>query len=492
MRSTAVAQQSHTSLPSRATRTASVLQVALVALAVFHVATLMYHAAATVAFPYDLDYGEGYVLNDALRLARGEPIYVDPQQFPMVRSPYPPLFPAVWALWTPWAGPVFWPGRVQSLAALLAIVAVVVWNARSGGAGRWAVLAAGAVVVASPFVYQWAPYARVDLLGLAFGAGGVAVAHRVRDWPGVVGSALLCLAALWTKQSYVAPIAAVGLALMVPSPRRGLAFGFLVAGPSLALGAALDAATGGQFTRHVVLGNAQNPWYGPRLVVYVLTFALLHLPLLLAAVWWSARSWRGVPSPIALYVPLTLMQSLTVGNQGSSVNYFLEPVVAMALALPFAWRAIAPRPNGTTFALVLAVMQLAMLLRWPNGVGTRYLEVAPHGRTPVAEDYAAAETIDRLVQAEPGDVLVEAAGFSLRNGRPVFVQPIDLRAEEYHGRWSDAPLLDTLREGRFRLVITSYELMPFGAERLVRSTFLLEQEIRGANGLTYRVYRPPR
>src|SRR5438309_332628 len=91
------------------------LYVALAAIVALQIAVLAYHLAKEVAFAYDLNYGEGYVLNDAVRLAHGEALYVDLQQFPMVRSPYPPLYPLIWSALVPLAGPVLWPGRALSV-----------------------------------------------------------------------------------------------------------------------------------------------------------------------------------------------------------------------------------------------------------------------------------------------------------------------------------------------------------------------------------------
>ncbi|HEV7665223.1 MAG TPA: hypothetical protein VGQ62_16950, partial [Chloroflexota bacterium] len=90
------------------------LLVPLGLLAALHMGVLAYHLGVTLAFPYDLNYGEGYVLNDAVRLSRGESLYVDLQQFPMVRSPYPPLFPWLWSALVPLSGPVLWVGRALS------------------------------------------------------------------------------------------------------------------------------------------------------------------------------------------------------------------------------------------------------------------------------------------------------------------------------------------------------------------------------------------
>ena len=456
-----------------------------------HVGVLIYHLAATLAFPFDLDYGEGYVLNDAVRLARGEPIYVDLQQFPMVRSPYPPLFPLVWSWLVGLTGPSFVAGRALSCLALLGLCGLATGNAarvvKERGCGRWPILVAPLAIVASPFVYQWAGYARVDLLALWFAAGGVLAAQWVRGWRGVLVAAGLCTLAVWTKQTTLTAAVAVAIALTLRDWRRGLAFGVAVAAPSLVAYLALDAASGGEFTHHVILGNASNPFLPLRALAYLLVFGMLHLPLLAACGWWVRRAVRDMPSPVAVYVPLAVLGAVSAGNGGSSVNYLLEPIVACSLALPFAWRALPP--SARLLGPLLACVQLAMFLHWPNGLGTDYLEVAPHGRTPTAEDYAVGAAIDAAVQAEPGPVVAEPAGFSLRNGRPVYLQPIDLRAEQLKGRWQSGPLVDALSTGRFPLLITAYNLLPADAEQALARHFVMAGEMASEDGLTFRLYR---
>ena len=44
------------------------LSIAVAVLVAIQLGVLLYHVARTVAFPYDLNYGEGYVLFDAVRL----------------------------------------------------------------------------------------------------------------------------------------------------------------------------------------------------------------------------------------------------------------------------------------------------------------------------------------------------------------------------------------------------------------------------------------
>src|SRR5258707_5845623 len=130
----------------------------------------------------------------------------------MVRSPYPPLFPLLWSVLQPLTGPAFWPGRLLSVLSLVGIGALVGWNAWRVRCGIWPAVAAIGLVAASPFVYQWAGYARVDMLALAFAVGGVVVAQWFGGGRGLVVAAALWGLAVWTKETTItAPLAlAVG------------------------------------------------------------------------------------------------------------------------------------------------------------------------------------------------------------------------------------------------------------------------------------------
>ncbi len=292
-----------------------------------HLGVLAYHLGLTLAFPYDLNYGEGYVLNDAVRLSRGESLYIDLQHFPMVRSPHPPLFPLVWSAFQPLTGPAFWPGRLLSVLSLVGIGALVGWNAWRVRCGIWPAVAAVGLVAASPFVYQWAGYARVDMLALLFAVGGVVTAQWIGGWRGVLVSAVLCGLALWTKQTTATAAVAVAIAYTLRSWRFGAAFALIIGLPSVVVAAVLNAATAGEFVHHVLAGNASNPVIPLRAAVYVAAFLILDLPAVVAAVWWLRRSLSGRPSPIAVYLPIVLLAAWSAGNGGSSVNYLIEPVL---------------------------------------------------------------------------------------------------------------------------------------------------------------------
>src|SRR5687768_1339332 len=73
-------------------------------------------AGAALAFRFPLDYGEGPILDQTLRLAQFENIYRDNfASPPYTVSTYPPLFQLIQVplAWT--VGPAFWYGRLISI-----------------------------------------------------------------------------------------------------------------------------------------------------------------------------------------------------------------------------------------------------------------------------------------------------------------------------------------------------------------------------------------
>src|SRR5204863_9580588 len=126
---------------------------------------------------------------------------------------------------------------------------------------------------------------------------------------------------------------------------------------------------------------------------------------------------------------------------------------------------------------------------WPNSFGTSYLGESALGHTPTAADAAIGAHLDSVVHSASAEVIAEPAGFALRNGRPVYLQPIDLRAEQLQGRWRSEPLTSALASGRFSDVITAYNLLPMDAERTIAAYFTVTETLRSPDGLTFRVYR---
>lgn len=485
-------------------RPRQLLQLCLAALAGFYLIELLYHGVLSAVYPYDLNYGEGYILNDALRLVRGEPIWTDITQFPMVRSAYPPLYLLITGLLS-WPVPSFLGPRLVSLVAALAIGAMLVWHARRAAEGWASILVAGGLWVGSTFVYQWGPLARVDMLGLGLSLAAVLVVERGDSQAGrtigdpalhpsvnntaLVMAALLCCLALFTKQTFLAAPLAITIFLAVRRDYRALWFVPAVAVVVGGVTLALNAATAGQYAQHVIFGNAANPYRLDRTVEMTALFLRINPVAAFAAVWAIVLYWSSMrPSAVGVYVPLALATLLTAGNVSSDVNYFLEPTVALALAVPIVWRAASG--SHPTLVYGLAAVQLALLIHLPNGLMTQYPPGPAKGSTPVEEDVRIGERVEAIVRSGGQNVLVELAGFAVLAGGPVWIQPVDLLAEQQRGRWTPDILNASIAEHRWSVVILSYKFLPPESLATLEGEYQQTDGLASPNGFSYFVYRP--
>lgn len=458
----------------------------LVALPTLYLGLLLYHGLLSAFYPFDLNYGEGFVLSDALRLIHGDLVWADLNQFPMVRSPYPPLYLLlVGALSGP--SPSFLAARAISLGSALAIGALLAWHARSATRTWIPAVAVAGLWFGSTFVYQWAPLARVDLLGLALSLGGLlALSRRVTPLR-LAASALLCCLALLTKQTYVAAPLAIVAYLALTSDRRAIWFALAVVGVVGGATLALDAATAGHYALHVLAGNAANPFELQRMAEMVGLFLGLNVVALGLAAWGLFRDWRvGRPGLVAVYVPVAVATTLTAGNVTSDVNYFLEPTAALALALPLAW--IGSRRSVTVATLV--AFQLAMLFHLPNGLMSQVPPGPAKGATPNAEDVRVGEQVLSIVREAGPYALVEPAGFAVLARVPVWVQPLDLVAEQRIGRWMPDQLVKSIAARRWPVIVLSYKFLPDGAMAALDRAYEQTDGLASPNGFSYFVYRP--
>ena len=302
------------------------------------------HAWHVVSFPFQLDYGEMPELNRAWLLSQGRPIYVDWSRPPYQMANYTPLYSAVAAVGVALAGPQFFTGRAISLASSLlsglAIgVAIDALARGSAGGGRRASLL-GAIVGGLLYftmhpVWNWGALQRVDafaimleLAGLALFAAGWLRGHR--PWA-LWATVPVFVAGAYARQTIVAGAFACYGYLLVRRPRLACAVIAAYATLGLALFGVLQLATGGQFARHIIVGNL-NRWSWETVDFYWQPFwGLLHWTFAAAgagAILTMLQRRAQVP---LLYFIASAATALSIGKIGSNVNYLLQLCAALAL-----------------------------------------------------------------------------------------------------------------------------------------------------------------
>ncbi len=470
---------------------ALVLTLALLALAaVICVAA----QTANIGFPYQIDYGEAPLVDQAARLASGESIYQpDLTAPPYTISNYPPLYMATLAAFVPIAGEAFWPGRlVSALSALLAalFIGLIVLEATRD---RVAAALAALFLLAWPIVVLWSGLARIDLLALALSLAGLwALVRWPKSWGGLLGGGALLVAAIYTRQSYglAAPAAACLWIWSVAGFRRALILGGFVAATAAVLFAVATALTSGGFYLHIVAANVnafswQSVGYQAQ-YIWDLGGLLLMLGVGSLAL---IRRWNPLYALAAPYLIGAMLSALTIGKIGANVNYLLELCAALALVVGVV--VAAAHRSGV---LGPARFGLYALLAWQAATLLAGTFLRFPGETPQRlRERAQLRQLELLVAATDGPVLAdEQMGMVTLAGKRLALQPFEMTQLAADGLWDQQPLLDQIRSGTFDLIIL-YD-RPWLKERWTPEMFAaIDQAYRLSDVIAdNRVYRPYR
>jgi ABC-type glycerol-3-phosphate transport system permease component len=408
------------------------------------------HGWDALTFPFPLNYGEGPLLDQAVRLANFEGIYSsDLTRAPYTISNYPPFYLLVQAPFVWLFGPELWYGRLISLVSVGATSLFVALTLFTLTRDRIAAMAAGLTFPAIPYVLRWSSLGRVDLLGLALSWAGLFAVVR---WPGrrraIAAAAILFVAAVLTRQTYVlaAPLTAFVWLLVQGHRRRALELAGLGCGLGLASFLALNISTDGGFFVNTVTANI-NEFRWERVSFNALG-AGLACPLLLlgglAFAWRAPRDkvwWIVVP-----YLALSVPSALLVGKVGSDVNYLLELSAALCLATGalVAWQSGRPRLRALLISLLaLQVLALAQSSLVPSGL-----------QDYVVDQEREVRQLSRIVAEAEGPVLTdEHMGLLPLNGKRIQFQPFEMTQLSRDGLWKQDRAVETIRDEKYAVVM---------------------------------------
>jgi hypothetical protein len=415
----------------------------------------LYYNWKTVTFPYSVDYGEGPILDQVMRLSKFQNIYMtDIQQLPFTITNYPPMYQVVQVPFAWIFGPAYWYGRGLSTLSIFAaaffialILGVVTKDWLAGVLG-------GLVLFAVPYILHWSPFCRVDSFALGLSMAGVFVIAR---WPdsrkGVIISGLLLTAAVYTRQSYAlaAPPAAFFWLIGNRHWKRALQLVGVVAGVGLVFLLLLTLISRGGFYFNIVTANV-NPFHWDSVRNYKdaiwrnMRYIVISSVVFLAGTWWlkSKIWWLAAP-----YLIGGTISAITIGKSGSNVNYLFEFSAGISLVAG----AVIAAPGRRLWLLKIP---LILLLAWQ--VNKMYIwtntEYYPWTMGRVDNEREDIKLLLDLVRQSKGPVLAdEFMGLVVLDGRQLYFQPFEFKQLSIAKVWDETPFIQAVNNKEFGLIL---------------------------------------
>lgn len=400
------------------------------------------HACQYILYPYQLDYGEGYMLYYASLLAHGHSIYPNLPNYPFIPGLYPPLYPLLCAPFVKIFGLSFVAGRTISAVSAL-LIGLVIYRIVSFISDQRSGLVASLFFFASTFVFLTTAWYREDTLGLLFSLTGVFFIIKHAKDKAVYLSIPFFLLAVFTKQSYLlAPVVSI-IYLIFKDKRLGLKIGglFIIIGASIFI--ILNHLTSGQFYLQTISYQSFAPVlqlvvqrYGDflsgHLIIFCLAFILATYTLL-------QRKWKL----LSLYFFAAAIAAVTVGRPGASSYYFLELIAVCSILAGLAYHRFYPQiKKGSLAGFFISVLLLTQLTIFSHG---------PYDH--LAKDLKTNEQISSLIQSTSGQVLTEDAGQALLNGKNLYIEWFMATQLNMQGKWDQSTFIDELQSKKYSLII---------------------------------------
>ena len=500
-------------------RLADLLWLAVFAGLLVYLAFTIWLAWSGLTYPYQLDYGEGPLLEQARLLSQGQSIYKGLEGYPYSFSNYPPLLQTLSALLIPILGVSYTAGRLWNVLAVF-LLGMLLYRVVQGESGnRRAAAIASLAFVGSPYIYHWAPLFRTDLPALLFSILGIVVlaydprsgVQPRRSASQVYVAAILFTLSLYTKHSLLAAPAAALIYLGMQ--RRGDALRLLAT--MLLLGGGLflllDYQTAGAFYFDLVTTNV-NPFNLAGLLSQAWEFSTTFAVILALAIYaFLARladrrrqtAEHLLSTTVAhslfrlfssmplwdLYLVAAVAAVALAGKVGSWENYFFEALLVLCIYTGWGLSRAVAEASRLTHPSVPLVVPLAMLLQVALMFHTPAVAA-----TMMHDDNIANQRLSSILAGTPGPILSEDMGLLVTNGREIGFFGFEYTQLARMGLWDQAWELGMLREGRFPLVILEAGTRE-DADRYHRFTRQVLSELDHHYALTeeigkYRLYRP--
>lgn len=410
------------------------------------------HSAFVIAYPMQMDHGEGCLASLCAVAADGKNLYPPLDRYPYVRTSYTPLYLLASGLLIrmglrPFAGP-----RLLSALSFVALLVLLGWSLNRHQ-GHLIAIFTLAFVAINALVFYWSAVVRVDMLALLF---DVAVPILIiENRPGAAGVASSL--AFFTKPTMIGGGVSAAVFLAIRD-RRALVRFLGIAMVMLAVGAAACHLTWGRDFWAQVFGYNMLPYnttllwfllgnYGASVTLLALISLLIphRRPLL----WW-------------LYLGCGLLGVVGCGRLGAYYNYFLPLLVALGICAATALGAAMARGRrlmwmGIGLVQVGIGATVSLPPYPPAPLSIVHVDVrdvlAFHPPQWFQRGVGMHQAMCYVITQYPGEVLADNVGNVVACGRTAgMTDPAAMYFLSLRGAWDEKPLLDRISTRHFALI----------------------------------------
>jgi hypothetical protein len=416
----------------------------------------IFWSAPLIFSPYQIDYGEGLMLEGAMRILHSQPLYPNPFVFPVVLHVYGPVAYAATASVLPAGVASFPSGRLLVLVCSFVLSLLIGTILRRLTDSWWVGLSFGFLLLTLPAFRFWLYLLRADVIGVVFSTFGITLylSSEKRCYWSIpfFGLALFC------KYTLLAAPAAVFIHLMLTRKfRRGAAFGLGLGAISMLAFMILQSRTDDWFAFHMFSTHPDRYSLMQFFALGALVWASAPVVTVLAAWYVTMDLCGGGRSFAPIYFAASTLTSLTAGKLGSTTNHFIEWMVACCICagLGYSWW----QTKYPAKALPMTILMCASVL-----VGV-LVQDRP-SLQPSSELVGCGAAYNYVNDKSSSRVLSESLGPLLLAGKPILVSdPFVYGQLVKHRLWPDRQVENLLNKRYFGLIVTSYDPFQFDARK---------------------------
>lgn len=437
--------------------------------------------AFRVTYPYLTNLGEPALAQSIRYVQLGIWPYHDLANPPFSVVPYGPVYLGLSAFAQslfklPMAG-----GRLVCLMATILAALCIRWmviRADRRVSTHIAAFGSACFFLSLPYVDRWGAQVNVDMTAVAIELVALCgfffyitdnYKNKKYFWIGTIAA----VAAVFTKSSAIAAtLAWVGYLVVARRGKDLLLFCAAAGGAVLVIYLLLNSLTNGQYYFHTVHEIGHRLFFNRFILDYWRDACWTH-PLNIAAAVVALCSpflWTGLEGRqglLNLYLVFTILLTVSLGKQGSDTNYLLPFIAASTLAIGRVWSWFS---RGWKLVLGVALAAgIAAQTLLSGGVMNFSLNQMRNQQTDQKAFY---DKLSAMVGKFRDPVISWDMSLLIANGRPIYFEPFPMAQAAYSGVWDQTPILNDLRSGKIKLIVTYFWYQALKADRNFTPEFI--------------------